>query len=219
MMGRSVPGVAGAEGNQWTETATACLALYLSKDLSSEDIAKIFDPLYKALSVSGKPGLVHKKFTGIGVVSTDEVTFDDLLAFILLAKLSNRLDAIVALVQYGESQGWVLGNTDKTYFTAIARPWHIAAYKLAASPIIKPSMWSNLFLASYFVFRGIFRGSPSGIRMDRLTAAAVAGGSSIVDLGILIWRKLVLREYKTFSRVLISYYNNERHVTARNFPE
>jgi hypothetical protein len=217
MVARSIPPVEGSEGNPWTETATAFLCLFLRKEISSDEILNYFNIFYPQLSVQGKPGYVHKKFTGHGVVSGDQVTFDDIIGFLLIAKLSNQLEIIDQFIDTAEKDGWIVSNTVGIYFTAVVRPWHVAIYKICHS-VRKNSIYSNLLIFMYFVLRGFLRSSFSGIRLDLLMSELIQSKSFLVDLGLYIWRKIILYKHKSFSNVLSSYYEKNDHFIARHFP-
>lgn len=176
---------------------------------NNEWAGSILSEGFSLLLNQSKTGVPNKKAN-----CYDEVTHDDLIgitaAYYSLIGLSNTV------YHYGSKNMWILSNTGKFYFEALARPWDISVYTLSTdyNKIYRKFILCHIILAVKLYFDGLFIDSDwSGIQKMYLRYSICFGKYKFLDSAFKYWRSRVLKKHGSFKNVLAKYHG-ENHPFA-----
>lgn len=213
-MGRRVGARAGEEGNPLTETGTAYLIAKKLKQSRLDDAEKFSKAV---LHLTLEPGLYAHKLLGDESKSTDELTHDDIIGVVAGARAVDSQE-MFHVEHFGRTHGWNFKNTPNQFYTAYAKPWHIAFYQLAAGVV--PSAWDYAMLVGSVLLNAFTAmDDASGKRLTWLMLESIDTSKFLfLNLAKSIWKRRILSVYGGMKRIFIMYHG-EKHVFSRYFPE
>lgn len=201
-------------GNQLLETWTALVLLKNANLIQAQDIA---DVVYATAACDpdgdGIPDKNPPKPDGTRRM--DDITHDCLLGVAMGSSILG-CDFEKDIVRFGRKSGWRLSNNKKWYYTAAAKPWHRAAYLLAADE--KTDDWSLAALVLSIIANAFFRmEDASGKRLTWLILEAVGSKHWSLMLAKNIWHWRIKKSYGSIRRIFIKYHG-EKHPFSRLAP-
>lgn len=208
-------------GNELLQTWTAWIIMHKLGILEPQDIETI-SRATKSCEVPGEVGIYDRNPPLVdGSRRMDEIAHDDICG-ISMGSSCLSLGFGKDIVKHGKHNWWVFSNTGKLYFTAIAKPWHRAAYTLAAwekPGDERPGSISLALLAITIVSNAIFgKDNASGKLLIWVTIQGLKGKSYTIDLVSKFWFKQINKTYGSV-REIFKRYHNENHPFALYAPE
>lgn len=195
------------EGNPLLQNGVAVVIAFLKNDVSS-DVVKWFEKSVRSLQVT--PGIYNKK-----PGTRDQITRDDLYG-VVAGSVHAGLNLHYEVMAYCEKHKGFMSNTGEIYWSAIARPYDIAFYKLAAGA--DPNLWELATLAVALACDMFNRSSASEKRLMWLVVKTIRGRSVWFDLVGKIWMFMTRRFWGSMQRVMVAY-SGEYHLFAKWCPE
>jgi hypothetical protein len=147
----------------------------------------------------------------------DDITHDDLLA-VSMASSVFGLRYAADMCDRGIRTGWFMSNNGEQYYTAHAKPWHIAAYMIAGD--VKPDSWSLAMLAISCLLNAFFSFEDSGgKRLTWVILEGTARKNPLMDLVYRIWRWNIKRVLGSVTRIFIINKGEGHPYASKNFIE
>lgn len=140
----------------------------------------------------------------------DEITHDDLLGIACASRVCGMQFAR-SIVKFGENNQWVLSNTGKVYWEAIAKPWDRAIYKMCATET--PCFYETMPLYGNILVDSV-AGDASSHRLTWLASEALDGISPTLDACFSTWKTRMRSKYVTVGRLMSVYYKGQGHPYA-----
>lgn len=199
-------------GNQLLETWTGAALLFLAGELTPELKGQFFMATHEC---EVEPGIYDKNPPLGGNRREDDITHDDMLGVAMGSSIIGGPFQF-EIVRRAEEQGWVMSNNGRNYFTAHVKPWHRAAYLIAAGA--RPDSWSLALLMASCVGNALFDKENAGAkRLTWIILEATSRKNPIMDLTYKFWRWRVRKTYGSLRRIFIMYHG-ERHPYALYCP-
>ena len=202
-------------GNQLLDTFTGFVLLHLAGELGSSD-KKLLEYTTRKCEPSGETGIYDKNPPlANGERRLDDITHDDILGVSMGSSILG-LPFCYEIAARGHRTGWILSNNGKNYFTAHAKPWHRAAYLIAADQ--RPDAWSFLTLIVACIIDGFQAYEDSSSKkLVWLILEATSRKNPIMALVYRFWAYRVRKKLGSLRRIFIIYFG-ERHPYAKYCP-
>lgn len=199
-------------GNQLLETSTLLILLRLSGELGDSDVYKYFRTVRNC---EVEPGLYDKNPPYNSNRRLDDITHDEIIGISMASSLL-KLPFSQEITSYGSRKGWVFSNNGTQYFTAHAKPWHRAAYLIAAGET--PDSWSFVTLLLALLLGALIcNGDFSGKRLELIMLEALSKKNGLIDLIYTFWRWRVTKQYGSIKRIFIAYHGENHPFASEDF--
>lgn len=216
-----------SEGNPATETGSAfTIARLRGERIFEDDRAAFIKGINFLRTFELEPGIYHKK-----PGTRDEITRDDIYG-IIAGSIATGADEHRHICTYGVRHGWVFSNTGKFYPSAVARPWDIGFYKLAASELrVEPTIFEYFSLCGYVLLNAYTKmDDPGSKRLGWLATRSLRMARDHLGRPVLeqrpilkscveAWEYRIDRVYGGPGRLFTMYKNDERHPFAVYCPK
>ena len=172
----------------------------------SSAVAVCIDPASRELLEPGVLMLKADRFYRKKARSEDQITHDDVIG--LCAFVPQHV------YEFGSKHFWIMSNTGKIYWDAIAKPQQIAYYKLVNKrfTMLAPFLFLSLAMGA------IFKGNASDRQLSYIIVKTLPK-TFFMNIACKLWYWGVKKHWGSMRRVMFEYYNDSNHPFCVYMPE